>query len=398
MVSNPDPSHRLFNLSVQGNPGSVIKVTYLIPTLDQSGAEKQLTLLATHLPRDEFDVRVITLTREGPYAAVLADHGIPVENIGKRGKFDPFAIRRLKQAIARSRPDILHTWLFAANAYGRFVAGGSASPTQVVVSERCVDVWKASWQTWVDRLQQHRMACLIGNSQSVADFYAAQGVERERIAVIPNGIELPPPNSGFRRPAPVEWNLPANARIVGYVGRLAKQKRVQDLVWATELLRQIDRRAYFIIIGDGPEAEAMKRYASETGCEEHVRFVGHLEDVQAVLPCFDVFWLASDFEGQSNSIMEAMACGIPVVASDIPPNRELVIDGETGFLVGVGDSVGFAQFAERVMADEQLRQRLGQAGRQRMAEEFSVQRMVDSHVALYRSVLGDRGSDPTTTG
>lgn len=102
----------------------------------------------------------------------------------------------------------------------------------------------------------------------------------------------------------------------------------------------------------------------------------------------DLFWIASDFEGQSNSIMEAMAAGLPVIATDIPPNRELVVDGETGFLVRVGDRAGFQQFADRILADPELARRLGDAGRERMRQNFSIDKMVATHARLYREVLG----------
>ena len=128
------------------------RVLLVIPTLDQSGAEKQLTLLATGLPRDQFDVRVVALTRGGPYAENLERHGIPVTILAKRWKFDPFCLWRLRRVIRDWQPAIIHTWLFAANAYGRMVAGGRGQPP-VIVSERCVDTWKSGWQLKLDRRQ-----------------------------------------------------------------------------------------------------------------------------------------------------------------------------------------------------------------------------------------------------
>jgi glycosyltransferase involved in cell wall biosynthesis len=101
-----------------------------------------------------------------------------------------------------------------------------------------------------------------------------------------------------------------------------------------------------------------------------------------------VVWLASDFEGQSNSLMEAMAKGIPVVASDIPANRELVADGETGFLVNVGDCPAMSQFTDRILADPELARRLGEAGRERMRTKFDLKTMIESHRKLYHEAAG----------
>ncbi|MCC7422771.1 MAG: glycosyltransferase [Planctomycetaceae bacterium] len=365
----------------------LMKLVLLIPTLDRSGAEKQLTRLACGLPKDEFDVHVVGLTRGGPYEAELRDAGVPVTILGKRLKFDPGAIWRLRRFLHTHRPDILHTWLFAANAYGRMVAGRGP---KVIVSERCVDVWKSGWQTWLDARLISRTHRLVANSESVAAHYREHGVPSDRILVIPNGVDIPPPRTAEVDASTAalreELGIAPHTRVVGYVGRLAKQKRVNDLVWGLQLLRQATENVCFVIVGDGPERKELERLAVQFGCTQFLRFVGHRNDASRFFPMFQVFWLGSDFEGMSNSLMEAMAHGIPVVASDIPPNRELVVDGQTGFVVKAGDSFGFAQFTDRLLADTELACRLGEAGRARMQTEFSMDRMIERHIALYRSI------------
>jgi glycosyltransferase involved in cell wall biosynthesis len=368
----------------QDSPADVIRVSLLIPTLDRSGAEKQLTLLACGLPRPEFDVEVIALDRGGPYAAVLNEANVPVTIIGKRGRVDPGALRRLKLHLRQQKPEILHTWLFAANAYGR--AAVDHRTTKVVVSERCVDSWKAGWQFGVDRLLASRTDCLVANSQSVAEFYEQRGV-RTPMVVIPNGIEPPPPTTGTRAELLRELNLPAGARLVCYVGRLAEQKRVDDLLWAAQLLRQADPRAYFLIVGDGPERARLEQHARNVEVSEHVRWLGHRDDAASILGLCDVFWLGSSFEGMSNSLLEAMSCGRPVVVTDIPSNRELVKHGEDGYLVKIGDGAGFAQFTVRLFSDAELSRKIGDAGRARVRRDFSVDAMIEAHVRLYRELL-----------
>lgn len=364
----------------------VIRLLLLIPTLDRSGAEKQLTLLATRLPRSEFDVHVVALTRGGPFADELAAAGVRLTVLHKRFKFDPTAFWKLRTILRDEPPQILHTWLFAANAYGRMAAGGRPA-FPVLVSERCVDTWKAGWQLRVDRWLAPRTARLIGNSRSVADFYRDQGFPEDRLAVIPNGMDLPAATSRSRDEIRHALEIPAGAKVVGYVGRLARQKRVQDLIWGFELIRVMDGDGLFLIIGDGPERASLERFARNLGIAARVRFLGHRSDAQSLLPALDLFWLASDFEGLSNSVMEAMAAGLPVVASDILPNRELVVDDETGYLVPVGDRVALAQFGQKVLSDSGTAARLGAAGRERIRQEFSVERMVDGYAKLYHEIL-----------
>lgn len=369
---------------------AVIRVLLLIPTLDRSGAEKQLTLLATRLPRDEFDVRVVALTRGGPYADELAQAGLPVTIIGKRGKFDPLALWKLRSAIAEIQPDILHTWLFVANAYGRLLSRPGCGP-KVIVSERCVDSWKSGWQHWLDRRLIPRTSRLVGNSQSVAEFYRRRGFPAERICVIPNGIEVQNVATPDRDRLKSELlGIPPGSHVIGYVGRLARQKRLRDLIWAFELIRCMRDDAYFAIVGEGPERQRLAEFAREIKADSQVRFVGHAANVNELLACFDVFWLGSDFEGQSNSLMEAMAAGLPVVASDIAPNRELVVHEECGILAPVGDRAAFAKATERLLADAELARRLGQAAQQRMREHFSVELMTSAYAQLYRDVVQEK--------
>ena len=359
---------------------------HVIPTLDRSGAEKQLVLLAKRLPRDEFDVSVCVLTRGGPLAAELDDADIPTTFIGKQLKFDPMAWWRLRRHIARSRPDLVQTWLFAANAYGR-TAATSAGVRCVVASERCADHWKAGHELILDRLLARRTAAIIVNSRGVFDFYREQGIAADKLRLIHNAVEPVPASATSREQLLAELNLPCGTRLIAAIGRLWPQKRLKDLIWATDLLQVIRDDAHLLVIGDGPQRESLGRYARQCHVARRVHFLGVRHDVPRILPHVDVLWLASSYEGLPNVVMEAMAAGVPVVCSDIPGNRELVEHGTTGFLVPVGDRAGFARYAHKVFDDSELQARLGNAGKARILADFSVDAMVEAHAALYRELL-----------
>jgi glycosyltransferase involved in cell wall biosynthesis len=363
------------------------RILEIISTLDRGGAEKQLTLLASGLDRDAFEVHVCALRGGGPYENELKQAGIPVTTIGKQWKFDPLAWWNLRRHIARLRPDLVQTWLFTANAYGR-TAAISAKVKRIVASERCVDSWKAWHQLAIDRRLARRTDAIVVNSRGVERFYRDQGIESGKLRLIYNGVGPAPPSAVSREELCRELGLPPEARLIGAVGRLWHQKRIKDVIWAADLLKVTRKDVHLLIIGEGPQREALERFREMCLIEDQVHFLGARNDVMRLMPHFDVLWLASSFEGLPNAIMEAMSAGVPVVATDIWGNRELVVHGQTGFLVPVGDRAGLARCAYKILEDRELAKRLGAAGRQRILAEFSVESMVAGHAALYRELLG----------
>jgi len=373
-----------------------LKVAQVIATLEQAGAEKQLSLLARALPRGEFDVDVIALVRGGHYERALRDAGVRVHVLGKRRKLDPAALLGLRALLRRLAPDVVHAWMFTANAYARLAVGGRTTPP-VIASERGPDDWKSGWQHRVDRLLAPRTSRLVVNAHVVARQAAARGFPAERIRVVPNGLatELTDPAADA---APIDARVTGASRLVGYVGRLAPGKRVEDLLTAAALLRTSYPGLTFVVIGDGPERGRLERHAADLGLRELVCFVGHRPDAAALIARLDAFWLASENEGMSNSLMEAMAAGTPVVVSDIPGNRELVTDGVTGCIVPLGSARGFADATAALWRDAARAGTMSAAAAAHVRRELSVERMVERYESLYREVARQRGGAAEAAG
>jgi glycosyltransferase involved in cell wall biosynthesis len=365
----------------------VPRILHIIPTFDRAGAEKQLLVLAAGLPRGEFDVHVCALTRGGPLLAEFQAAGIPATVIGKRMKADPVTFTRLVRHIRQLQPDIVHTWVFAAGSYGR-AAARLAGVKHLVAGEYCVDRWKSTWQWTTDLILKCYTERYVANSPAIRDYCAEHGLPADRFVVIPNGVAPAQPSNVTRAELLHELQCPQDARLIGVVGRLWPQKRVKDLIWAADLLRVLHNNLRLLVIGDGPERATLERFARLASDLDHIRFLGHRDDVWRIMPHLDVFWNGSGYEGQPNAVMEAMAAGIPVIASDIPGNRELIIHGESGLLVPIAGRAARARSTDQIFTDPALAARVGAAGQRRMLEHFSIEQNIERHAQMYREMLG----------
>jgi glycosyltransferase involved in cell wall biosynthesis len=362
------------------------RILHLIPSLSRSGTEKQLCLLAAGLTRANFDIHVCALAEGGPMADVLRVTGIQPTILQKRWMFDPRVYWMLRRLVDRLRPDVIHAWRCTANAYG-LVAAIGGGVRRFVAGYRCMEPVTSSVQVRIDREVGRRSAGLVANSRGVKDLYVQNGLPNEKFQIIPNAVELPAPPTFTRRQILDELGLPEGSRLIGMAGRLLPHKRVKDAIWAADLLKVVRKDVHLLIFGDGPHRDRLRIFRDQVRIGDHVHFLGSRSDLPRFVPHFDLLWSTSAYEGQSNAILEAMAAGVPVVASDIPGTRDLVTPNETGMLVEVGNRAGFAREAHRILEDAGLARRLGQAGRDRVQREFTVEKMVANYIGLYHRLL-----------
>lgn len=375
-----------------------MKIALIIPTMVRGGAEKQVVLLAIGLKQAGHDVRVMLLTHDGPRSDELRTAGVPVELIGKRFKADPTALWRLKNALKRFAPDIVHTWLFAANSFGRVAAKMAGVPV-IIASERCVDPWKRRWHFMIDRRLAKFTDAITTNSNGVREFYASHGIDASQFTVIPNGVVSDDPTAKpeslpSRQDVLSDLEVAEDRKMIVAVGRLWPQKRIRDLIWSGELLATLRGDTTVLIIGDGPQRDELLRNRDAVSEVEHVRFAGQRDDVASILPHADAFWIASEYEGQSNAVIEAMLADVPVVASDIPGNRDLVIDDETGWLFELGNEAKLVQKTNELLTDPEAVSRVTAAAKNRIETEFTVDAMVMRHGELYERLLANLETTP----
>jgi glycosyltransferase involved in cell wall biosynthesis len=233
---------------------------------------------------------------------------------------------------------------------------------------------------------------LIAVSHMTRQNLVAAGLPASAISVIHNGIDTQvwstqQANPDLRSMLGQGRHFP----IVGYVGRITREKDLPTWLRAAALVERRYPKARFVLVGDGKDdllLHDLRRLATDLGISDHVFFYGYQENPRPFYAMFDVFMLSSVTEGLSNSILEAMAMDLPAVVTKVGGNEELVIDGQTGYLVPQGDAAGLAHAVIALAQNDQVRERMGEAGRRRVEREFSFADRLQHVENLYERVLG----------
>ena len=370
-----------------------MKIAQIIPTLDRSGAEKQLLLLCRELKRRGHEVQVAVLTRSGDLEAEFQTAGIPVTLIGKPLKVDPFALRRLARWLKNGGFDVVQSWLFAANSYTRVASRmafgrNRGGKPRVFATEMAVDLWKSPWHYRIDRFLADWCDQVVGNSDAVVAFYEKTvGIRPEKLHRIYSGIEISESSaisSEMQSDARRKLGLnPENHPILLFAGRLAEQKRVEDLLKAADILQHLYPQLRVLIAGNGPLRSSLEEFCRCVELGQRVKFLGLRQDMETLYAASDIVVLPSSYEGLPNVVMEAQLRAMPVVAAAAPGSTELVRNRETGLTFPVGDSTELARLLEELITHPQLCRTLGESSRKMIAEEFPVERMTDLFEKLY---------------
>ena len=363
---------------------SPYRIAYVIGELGKGGAESQLYELLRHLDRRRFAPRVFVLTAGGWWVAPIRALGVPVEEIPRHGPADVRRLARLRVALRRFAPHVVHTILWSGNSYGRLAALGLGIPV-VIAAERVVSAYR-SWQVMVERALDRVTDAYLVNCEAIAAWQVERKrLPREKIEVIPNGIDLGrmPPFALDRRGARVAAGLPRDRRLVAGVGRLDAQKDFPTFLRAAAMIAAEFPDVDFLVVGEGEERAALGVLARRLGLGARVAFTGLRHDVPRLLAGVDIFALTSLYEGFPNVLLEAMATGAVAVASDVGGCRELVTSGETGLLVPPRAPAAVAAAAGRVLRDPALARRLATAARQRVEAAFSVDVMARRTMDTY---------------
>lgn len=382
---------------MNGPTAPAMRVLMVIDALHLGGAERVLATLSRVAPDAGFRFVVSVLSppgsRRSAMEPVLRDAGVPIEYLSIPRLADPRALPRLVAAIRAARADVVHAHLEYAAALVPPAARLARRPAistfhHVAVPLSRKESLKERLAVAGANLGARVVFVSHASLRSFADVY---GGPRPSWCVIENGVDLSL-FSAARRPLPAELGIPAGAPVVTLVGALRwrKGQAVALDAWPAVLARIPDAR--LLIVGDGPEGEALRERASALGIERRVTFAGMRTDVASIMQGSTLLALPSQHEALPTTLMEAAACGRAVVATDVDGVPEVVQAGETGLLVPFGDAAALGAALLDLLADDRRRHEM-EANARRLAEErFDARRWAERLFDLYAQAAEGRGA------
>jgi sugar transferase (PEP-CTERM/EpsH1 system associated) len=375
-------------------------VTHIIYKLDVGGLENGLVNLINHTQRDRYRHAVVSLTDTTAFRDRIQSQDVAIVSLHKRNGQDFSVYSRLHRILRTLRPDIVHTRNLSTLEY-LLVAGFSGIHGRIH-GEHGRDVYDPDGLNFKYNLLRRAVRPFVHQyiavSGDLADWLINTiGVRRDRLQRICNGVDIQRfhPRTEPRREFGPQGFVSSINILVGTVGRMEAIKDQLTLVRAFLQLitNNPDARARLrlAMIGDGALHQEAHKMVCAAGAESLVWFAGERNDVPELVSGLDLFVLPSLREGISNTILEAMASGLPVIATNVGGNPELVVDGETGMLVPPSDPVAMADAVHSYLKDPAKLERHGQAGRKRAVEHFSIEKMVEGYLRVYDEVLAERG-------
>jgi glycosyltransferase involved in cell wall biosynthesis len=381
-----------------------IKISFIIGSLRLGGAERQVAELAKGLPRDRFDVQICCLSEAGPLEEEMTRAHIPVTVFrfylvyGKYNLYSYIALIKSFWSIIRhfrrERPDIVHAYLYTAYVVGIICARLAGVPF-AISSRRSLGYFKDGkpYKQWLENFVNRFTDLIVANSEGVMrDVLKREKIDRKRLRLIYNGVDIdeflkPSDVDGSRR----ELGLERDALAVGVVANLIHYKGHREIITAASILKPSFPHVRFVLVGrDGGVRQQLEEQVRRLGLEREILFAGSQRDIPRIMHAFDILLLASYEEGFSNVLLEGMAAGKPIVATDVGGNAEAVLDHETGIIIPPRNPHAIATALQQLLENPELRRTMGEKGRQRVREHFSRETLIENMTRLYEELLSKK--------
>ena len=377
------------------------RVVILLSTTEHSGPVKGVYGIFKYLPSDSYSITVASLSTD-PQDNMRLDFeaaGCRCISLGLDGIRRWLVGKAVARLIAAEKPDVLYCTGIRPDIFGGR-AGCRLDVAARITTVRNIppEDYRFKYGPLASRVAwwRHRRALkryfhhVVAHATRMAEFLRADGIPHDTVKVILNGVDL-----SALRPASRETRARARRTYVGgfdgpviaYVGHLTGGKGIYSLLDAASRLRSWNADVRYLLVGDGKDSEGLKRLAEANGLKRQFVFIGRVADVAAPLAAADVFVLPSLSEGLSRALLEAMAMGLPPVATDVSGTRDVIPDESYGLVVPPGDPVALADALGKLVTDPDLRREMGRRARGRVVEHFSAERMALDYHELFQELL-----------
>ncbi|MFH0908160.1 MAG: glycosyltransferase [bacterium] len=363
------------------------RVLSIVWNLIRGGTEGQCARLALAMAARGATHRVAVFRREGFFLPEVERLCGPVHQIDITRMVSSNtlrAVRNLAGLIRREKLELVHAWDCDAAIFGSIAARLAGVPC--ITSHRDLGEIYPAHKLWLMRRADAGAAAVVVNARAIAESWAGREIACRDIVCIPNILDLDEFDALRTQACPVDPMLPPGRRI-GMVTRLDPEKDGETIIRAAAIVCAKFNDVSFIIVGDGPERAKLAAFTAESGLSARVVFTGDVTYVPALLQRFTIGALVPrSNEGASNTILEYMAAGLPVVATDCGGNRELVLDGTTGLVIRPREPSAVAEAIVRLLADSVTAQAMGQRGREKVGREHDPKQVAEAFLSLYRRV------------
>ena len=367
-----------------------LKVLHIISKLPIGGVENQLLLVLKNYDREKFQPFVCSLSEKGEIGQEIEKIGIKVFALNKlKHTFDYSIIKDICDIIKRERIQIVRTHQYHANFYGRIAAKKSKVPCIVASVHNVYTRDKKLHRRIINRFLARFTDKIIAVSEEVKmDILKYDRISEDKVQVIYNGVDLNAFNESFdKEQIKSKLGINPNVPVIGTVGRLTEQKGHIYLLQAILKLKHKFPDIKVLIVGDGPLMDELKSYTSSSGLSNNVIFTGFRRDIPALLSIMDIFVFPSLWEGLPNALIEAMASGKAIIASNLPQIKEVLVSDGLGILVPPKDSDSISQSINFLLKNEKIVKKMGNLAKNMACTRFNIENTVKIYEKMFEKIL-----------
>ena len=363
------------------------RILHITSSLDRYSSAADAAALAASLPADEFTSHMVALGRPGPLTADLAKLGVELVRIDRRWRLDPLTLGRLAGELRRVKPHIVHTWDDDARRYA--LMASRRMPRRPLIAQ-----WQPSrglGQPLMERLSPAPDRWVVESPRHMQRLAAAKS--EAPLLVIPPGVAAMGEPAKPRGQVLAKLGVTEGARLIGTAGPLVPTMGVKELIWAADMVRVLHPKVRLLIAGEGPERPHLELFARTAAEPENILLLGDCDDWPHVLPHLDVYWQGTERGAVSPpTLLQAMAAGVPVVASDTLQHQDWLAPGEHGLLVAFDARADRTRVTDELFTDAALRGKWGAAAKQHALKNFSLVDRAAKFATAYRSLVAEMAS------